>query len=303
MSFLEVKNLSLKYFYGALAFSDVTFSAEKGEVVTLLGKSESGKTSLLKTIAGVRRATCGEIFCDGKPLSQDKRKKSVTMIFENGMFFENKSLYYNLTYPLKIRKFNKQTIKAKVDAVTEKFGLTEWTSSAVKKLSPSKRIKLALARADLRETELFLCDDILKICPEERKETFGFLWSFLKEKSKNAVVIYATDDRSEACLNPGQTILLNYGTVMQTGKASDIAVNPNSVYATEVFYDEPNFLLSKIYEKEGEIFLSYNDERIPLEKEKLLSRIYIGKEVKAFRTVDGKIKLFDIGSEKTIYFN
>lgn len=303
MSFLEVRNLSLKYFYGALAFTDVAFTAEKGEIVTLLGKGEAGKTSLLKTLAGIRKPTCGEIFFDGKIMSQDMRKKNVSMIFENGMFFENKSVFYNLAYPLKIRKYDKKTIQEKIAAVTEKFGLADYVGIKVKKLIPSIRIKLALARADLRQADLLLCDDILKICPAERKELFEYLWNFLTEKAKNSVVIYATDQKDEVFANSGQTILLNYGAVMQKGRASDLAENPNSVYAAEYFYDEPEFVLSKISQEGGDLFLSFKGRQVPLEKEKLLSDIYIGKEVKALKIDEEKIKIFDIGSEKTIYFN
>ena len=304
MSFLEVRNLSYKYFYGALAVSDVSFTAKKGQVLTLLGKSESGKTSLLKCIAGIRKPACGEILLDGETIPKEGKKKNVGMIFENGMFFENRTVGYNLLYPLIIRKFEKADSEEKVRFVLDKFGLRGSEGNKVRNLTAAERIKLALARADLRETQILLCDDILKICnQDDRENLFCSLWEFLTEKAEKSIVIYATKEKNEALKNNGETVLMNYGTVMQQGSASDIAAKPLSIYAVDYFHKNVEMVNATIKLMENQIFIILDGEKILLEKKKLLSDIYIDKEVKVWKNEKGEISLFDSGSEKIIYFN
>ena len=125
---LELKNVSQKYKYGALAIDNFSMRTKQGEVLCVLGKSEAGKTSLLKTIAGINQISSGEIFFDeknAKDLTIEERNVFLTQ--EKYGFFNNKTVRYNLEYPLRIRKYTQEEINSIIER--QIFGLISQIAS------------------------------------------------------------------------------------------------------------------------------------------------------------------------------
>ena len=189
MEELFVSELSVKYRYGALAVSDLTFSTKKG-ILCVFGETESGKTSLLKTLAGLVRPVSGTIRYDDTVMNDfSPERRNVVLLYEDGGFFENRTAEYNLRYPLKVRKIPEDRWEPIVRTATERVGYEpDFLRERVKKLSQRQRILLSYARAYTRKADLYLVDDALKTA-EDREETFSIVKPFLEEFAQDAVVL------------------------------------------------------------------------------------------------------------------
>lgn len=303
METLTIKNLTIKYLYGAMAISDLTLTANKGEIVTVTGDAESGKTSLLKCIAGLVPAGSGEIFIDGKNVTESKCKdRNVCLVYEDGCFFENRSAEYNIGYPLKIRKVNKTLLKEKVISACDSIGFPrEKLSCKVKKLSDKERFLLSLARAYNREAKVYLFDDPLKNV-DDREEYFAVLKDFMEEKADSGAVIYATSSGKECRELNGKCVFLNYGICLQDGDINEIINKPRSVGTIRKFLPEATIIEGKITSDNGNIIFRGNAIEKILDKDKLMSDIFIGKECLGY--CDGEnLFLYDTRSERIIYFS
>ncbi len=291
---LDAKDISVKFRHGALAVSGLSFSVEKGEILTLLGDAESGKTTVLKTIAGLYKKTDGRILFNGiddeKILPKDKK---IFLMHEDGGFFEHRSVLFNLKYPLKIRN---QAFSTERLIFTDKKLLKK----TVKKLTPEERLCVMFDRATLRDdAEIFLLDDPFKIVPaEKRKDIFEKYLSFILSLKKRGAVVYATTDIAEATAL-GNVLLLHYGVEQQRGEAKDFAEDPSSLCA--LYYSQAEYKegLTTIEDAEKP-FVTVDEQKYFIDKEKLLNEIYIGKEV-IFARTENKLFLFDKKCEQRIY--
>jgi len=299
MTLLTIENITVKYNYGATAVTDFCMSTENG-VTVVLGGSESGKTSLFKGIAGLAPTVGGKIEINGKDITDAKTKaRNVCLIYEDGCFFERRSVFYNIEYPLMIRKIDKQKRKEMVEEAAEVTGLSGYLGFTARKLPPKERVLLSLARVYHRQADLFLFDDPLKALGEKREELFPFLKSFMEEKAKGRVVLYGTSSGKE-CFSVGkECILLNYGITVQSGTAEGIAQKPRSAEAVRLLNPEVTLYDGKIIGDGGKLYVAFENSEYPLNEKFLLSDIFIGKEC---IVAEGGKRLFDKRSERVIYY-
>lgn len=301
MNTLTIKNLSVKYNYGALAVSKFELRAEQGKVYTVVGDSESGKTSLLKCIAGLIAPIEGSIQFNEKEFTKLKTKdRNVCMMYEDGCFFENRNVFYNLAYPLKIRKTDKVEIEKIITDAIRWSGLGESLLKVkTKKLSPDERFLLSITRAYIREADIYLFDDPLKNLHERKEEYFQLLKKLMFEKSKTSIVIYATTSGEECRKIGGYCSFLNYGITVQRGTVEELTENPLSVGTVEKFCPNGEIFQGKIISEEGEVTVVVGDNRYKIDGNKLLSDIFIGKECLVY--FGNNMKIFDKRSERIIY--
>ena len=293
---LEAVNLFVKHRHGVLAVNNLSFHVDKGELLTVLGDAESGKTSLLKAIAGLYRITGGELILYGKKIGEiPLSDREVRLCHEDGGFFRFRSAKYNLLYPLKFRKSD-----------FSPFPLSFFPENRLKtkvyKLTAEEKIALMMERLCLPFGRIFLLDDPFKGLPEERrKEIFSFYLPFIRSLTERGAVIYATTSRSEAEILDAPTLLIHYGVEQQFGPISDFSAAPNSLcalYYSSVGYEEGLVLLE---EADGRPFVSIDGEKHFLQREFLLNDVYVGKEVIYAKTEKGFL-LFDRKCERRIYF-
>lgn len=296
---LTVENLTLKYKFGATAVQNLTFSAKKGEIFCIYGKSESGKTSLLKALSGLFPVKNGKITLDKTDYaSKSVREKNVFLMHEDLGFFENKTLKYNLEYPLKIR--NDDNASDKVSTLAKKYGLSDLLDAKAKKISPTDRLNAAFLRCENRNADLYLFDNPFNSLPE-RTELFAKFLPLLKQKASESVVIYATDDVEEVKKINGSTLIINYGIKHQIGIPDEIKNNPSSAFVYKIFYPNAEEYFGKIIDKNT---LDFNNKEYFIDKKELLNDIFIGKVVKVCVNANNieTAKIYDLASEKLIYF-
>ena len=192
---IEVKNLYLSYTKDYYSLYDINLSIKDGEKVVLCGKKESGKSSLLRVVAGLEKPFSGNVFYKNAPIEKTDFNKDISLGYLPSvpLFFENKTVKYNLEYPLKLRKTNKQIIEVKLKNVIRSFDLETILEMKPKNLSHFNRLKVALARFALRNIEVFVIDDIFNSLNEsESKKIIGHINDLVTVNS--ATLLIATSD-------------------------------------------------------------------------------------------------------------
>lgn len=229
MNILTFDNVYLNYFGHRDSIIGFSHTFSDGLNV-LYGEEGSGKTSLLKLIAGINSPTKGEILLNGGRLDF---KSDVQMVFDDLALFERRSLKYNLEYPLKLRKTPKSEIQKKVSDGLEIFGVSPiLLSSKVFRLKNVDRVKSALIRCTYRNTPILLLDNPLKsLDRDERKRMFLKLCAYLSKRE--GIIIYATDSAEEVSLLNLPTTILSYGYKQDSGYPQELLTTPNCLFTAQ----------------------------------------------------------------------
>lgn len=195
---IELKNVCLGYNKEYYALCNINLKIEDGERIALVGEEGSGKTALLRLIAGLDQKQEGEIFLNGISIEKVDFLNDISLgyLSSKAVFFENKTVQKNLEWVLKVHKVPKQEWKNKIDFVLNEFKILNLKKERVGRLSKSDRRLVQIARLALRPLDILLCDDI-EMNQDER--TFITLNSALRKlvdmDKKNKIVILT-------CSNP-----------------------------------------------------------------------------------------------------
>lgn len=296
---LKFIGVTKQYLYGARVLGAADLTVADGEIVAVLGGELSGKTTFLKVAAGVTECE-GKVELDGKAV--EGRNDDIIMIFDDLALFENRTSYYNLAYPLKIRGTDKSQIDEIVKSAAEKLGITACLDLRVRKLSLIDRKRLAFARMYLRPVKLILVDALTKGLNKEDAE---ILWDecapLLLEKAKEgASVIFSTRERDEALSIADRIIVMNYNEIKQVGEFDSIKDCPKNIWAAEAVHRYYNFEKARLESTDNRLELvfwqdpnEYDDarenEEYRLSADCFLNRVpesYIGKEIFVGWTAD-----------------
>lgn len=197
-SLLELKNVY--YTYHSLegetaALSDISFSIYPGEFAAIVGPSGCGKSTLLSMIAGLLHPENGEIFLNGKPLSDSRT--NIGYMLQHDRLFEWRTIYRNVLLGLEIRHELTTATKAKAKELLEIYGLSQFAKSKPSELSGGMRQRAALIRTLLQDPELLLLDEPFSALDYQTRLNVGDdIGQILKETQKTALLV--THDLSEA---------------------------------------------------------------------------------------------------------
>ena len=159
---VEFINVQKTYDGTELVIKNLNLKIKKGEFLTLLGPSGSGKTTCLMMLAGFETPTHGKVMLGGIELNNvPPHKRGIGMVFQNYALFPHMSVYENLAFPLEVRKFSANAVKAKVEKVLEMVELVQFGSRRPAQLSGGQQQRVALARALVFEPDLVLMDEPL----------------------------------------------------------------------------------------------------------------------------------------------
>jgi multiple sugar transport system ATP-binding protein len=144
--------------YGEVeAVINFNLTCPDGKLTCLLGPSGCGKSSMVRMIAGLEKVTKGEIFIGDKLVNDIPPKfRNIAMVFETYALYPHLSAYDNIAFPLKIRNYSKSQIDKKIKEVAERLEMNDFLYSGIKRLGDGQKQKVGLARALVREPEVFL---------------------------------------------------------------------------------------------------------------------------------------------------
>lgn len=211
----------------------------EGEFNILLGTTLSGKTSIMRLMAGLEKPTTGKILFEGKDVTgHSVQKRDVAMVYQQFINYPNFSVFQNIASPLKLRGMAKKEIEASVHKVADLLQLTPMLQRLPNELSGGQQQRIALARALVKEAKLVLLDEPLaNLDYKLREELRDQLPKLFRDTG--ATVVYATTEPAEALLLGGRTATLHEGRITQFGPTSDVYRNPQSVETARVFSDPP----------------------------------------------------------------
>jgi len=228
--------------YGSIiALRDVNLEVNDGELVTILGPSGAGKTSLLQTIAGVEEVTSGEVYIDGKLVNKlPPAERDIAMVFETYALYPNKTVFENLAFPLlsPLRKLNKSEVEKRVKAVAQLLQIDTLLDRNVAQLSGGQRQRVALGRMLVREPKLFLMDEpIAHLDAKLRHRLRGELKHL--QKHIGTTTLYTTHDYREALGMGDKVVVLNKGVVLQVGTPDEVYHKPKNAFVGSLIGDPP----------------------------------------------------------------
>lgn len=253
-SYVELKHIN-KTFDNYKAADDVSFSIQKGKLIGLLGPSGSGKTTILRILAGLEAADSGEIYIDGKMVSQTPAShRGIGFVFQNYALFRHKTVFDNIAFGLKIQRWKKEDIRNRVQELMSLTGLTGLEKRYPKQLSGGQRQRVAFARAIAVRPQVLLLDEpFAAIDAKVRKELREWLREFIRQVGITS--IFVTHDQDEAVEIADEIIITNHGKIEQIGSPVEVYNDPKTPFVVQ-FLGSPapirKYTLFKGFEKARE---------------------------------------------------
>ncbi len=219
-----------KNFGDVTALRDLSFSVERGRFFALFGPSSVGKTTTLRTIAGLERVNQGTIEIDGQDVTNEPiRGRGVAMVFQSFALYPHLTVSENFTYPLKEAGLSSVEIKNRVGETVDMLSLSHRTDNKPSTLSGGEQQRVALGRALIQRPQILLLDEPLtnldaKLRHDMRAELKRLHRQF------GMTIIYATPDELEALSMGEQIAVMEEGTVVQQGTPDELYDNPHNLY-------------------------------------------------------------------------
>ena len=236
MSQLAINGLAKSY--GALkVFEGLNLEAGSGEIVVIFGGSGTGKTILLRLIAGVEEPTGGAISINGHDVADiAPEHRGIGMAFQNFALFPHMSAWENIATPLRAAGASESAVRAGVAKVAKLLKINHVLGHAPRELSNGQKQRTALARALAAEPKILLLDDPLRnVDAKLRFEMRLELPRLLRQTG--ATVLYVTQDYKEAMALADRIAVLGGGTFIQTATPEDIYLMPATLGVARLFGD------------------------------------------------------------------
>lgn len=230
MAYIQFKNI-VKNYGRNVVLKNINLEIEKGQLVTLLGPSGCGKSTLLRCLAGLEDLTSGEIYLDGKNITNlSPREREMGMVFQQYSLFPNMTVEQNVAFGLKLKKVEKQEMKERVDRMIEIVGLKDKKASYPSQLSGGQQQRAALARAIVMEPKVLLLDEPLSAIDALLRKNLQVEIRRI-QKELDITAIFVTHDQEEAMVMSDEIHLLYEGRVEQSAKPTELYRNPKTLFA------------------------------------------------------------------------
>jgi multiple sugar transport system ATP-binding protein len=231
MAEVRLQNVS-KAFGSTKAISDMTLEIEDGSFVVLLGPTGAGKTTTLRVISGLEKADAGEVFIDGRPVSQETpAQRDVAMVFQQYSLYPHLSVRDNLAFPLRspVLKTPEDEIAAKVLEVATVLGIAHKLDNKATELSGGEMQRVSIGRALVRDPAIYLMDEPLSSLDAKLRADLRVELKRI-HADLGATFLYVTHDQIEAMTMATHVGVLDEGKLVQFGTPRDIYENPASAY-------------------------------------------------------------------------
>src|ERR1700754_3374645 len=224
---------------GMATIRDVSLTLERGTLSVLLGPTLSGKTSIMRLLAGLDKPTSGRVLVDGKDVTGfDVRKRSVAMVYQQFINYPTLTVFENIASPLRVQGKPRAEIEKRVHDAAKLLKLEPYLNRTPLQLSGGQQQRTAIARALVKGANLVLLDEPLANLDYKLREELRTELPRIFEAS-GAIFVYATTEPSEALLLGGRTICMWEGEALQAGDTSNVYRHPETLRVAQVFSDPP----------------------------------------------------------------
>ncbi len=247
MAEVSVRKVVKVYEGGVQAVKGIDLEIADQEFVVLVGPSGCGKSTTLRMIAGLEEISGGEIWIGGDVVNDvPPRDRDIAMVFQNYALYPHMSVFDNMAFGLKLRKFPKDEIKRRVDEAARILDIGTLLDRKPKALSGGQRQRVAMGRAIVRNPKVFLFDEPLsnldaKLRVQMRTEIKKV------HQTVRTTTVYVTHDQIEAMTLADRVVVMNHGVIEQVGTPNDLYHHPATRFVAG-FIGSPamNFLPAKV---------------------------------------------------------
>jgi len=291
MSTIEVRKIT-KRFGDFVAVRDADLKVAAGEVVCLLGPSGCGKTTTLRMIAGLERATAGDIIIAGRRMNElPPEKRDIAMVFQFYALYPALTVGQNIAMPLHYEKLSQAESDKRVRKVADILHLTGVLDRMPGQVSEGEKQRIAVARAIVRDPNCFLFDEPLsRLDVELRHSMRGQIKEVLSGLSKATVIV--THDQLEALTMADRIAIMRDGLIEQVGTPHEVFAKPTNLFvAGFIGTPQMNLVPAEVTGLEGEtasVMLNGRPLRLPVGGTSRLlkpAKITIGIRPRAFTSM------------------
>lgn len=305
---------------GTTALDSISFEVNDGDFATLLGATGSGKTSLLRLIAGIDRPDSGRVFFDGQDVTQwPVQKRSVAFVYQQFVNYPSLTIFENIASPLRVNKPvpSQAEIGRRVEEAADLLGLRHVLKHRPDEVSGGQQQRTAIARALIKNSKfMFLDEPLANLDYKLREELRGELKRIFRERGGCA--IYATPEPVDALSMATHVGFMQHGRLVQYGPTQEVYREPCHREVGAYFsYPEMNILDAEARETDGQLTLIISESLVvpwPFEQENFSpGPCLVGIRAHALRTEDlrqegdvlvaGTVELAEVvGSDTEVHF-
>ncbi len=253
-SFISLQHINKIYGNRVQAVFDFNLEIKEHEFIVFVGPSGCGKSTTLRMIAGLESITSGDLYIDGVYSNDlEPKDRNVSMVFQNYALYPHMSVYANMAFGLKMRKVPKEEIDERVKRVAKILQLEEYLDRKPRALSGGQCQRVALGRAIVRDTKVFLMDEPLsnldaKLRVQMRSEIVNL------HESLGSTTIYVTHDQTEAMTMASRIVVMSKGVIQQIGTPREVYNHPSNLFVA-TFIGSPSMNIIDSTYNNGKIIL------------------------------------------------
>ncbi|MGG1220756.1 sn-glycerol-3-phosphate ABC transporter ATP-binding protein UgpC [Priestia endophytica] len=230
MAVLNLNHIYKKYDKDVTAVKDFHLQIEDKEFIVFVGPSGCGKSTTLRMIAGLEEISEGDFYIDGKRVNDVLPKdRDIAMVFQNYALYPHMTVYDNMAFGLKLRKFSKKEINQRVKDAARILGLDEYLDRKPKALSGGQRQRVALGRAIVRDAKVFLMDEPLSNLDAKLRVQMRSEIAKLHQRLQTTT-IYVTHDQTEAMTMATRLVVMKDGIIQQVGEPKEVYERPENIF-------------------------------------------------------------------------
>ena len=281
MAQVALRNI-VKTFDKTPAVQGIDLDIADREFIVLVGPSGCGKSTTLRMIAGLEEATSGEIYI-GDQLVNDvpPKDRDIAMVFQNYALYPHMTVYENMSFGLRLKKFPKQEIKERVEAAAQILDITNLLERRPKALSGGQRQRVAMGRAIVRNPKVFLFDEPLSNLDAKLRVQMRTEIKKVHQKV-TTTTIYVTHDQVEAMTLADRVVVMNFGRIEQIGPPNELYHNPKTRFVAG-FIGSPamNFVPARVVNSGQNLSVRLSEKlTLPLPESRTARyKPYVDKEV------------------------
>jgi putative spermidine/putrescine transport system ATP-binding protein len=232
------------------AVDGVSLEVAPGEFFTLLGPSGSGKTTTLQLVAGFQMPTAGEIYLDGRRITDlPPFKRGVGVVFQSYALFPHLTVFENIAFPLRIRRVGQREIDRRVQQALELVKLPGYGERRIGQLSGGQQQRVAVARAIVFGPRLLLMDEPLGALDARLRKEMQAEFKGLQDRL-GVTVIYVTHDQEEALIMSDRVAVIRAGRLEQVAAPEEMYTRPRTRFVAE-FIGDANVITGRVAACEG----------------------------------------------------
>ena len=281
MAQVSLRHVSKVYSGNVKAVSDVSLGIENKEFVVFVGPSGCGKSTTLRMIAGLEEISEGDIFIGDKLVNDVPAKdRDIAMVFQNYALYPHMTVYENMAFGLRLRKYSKAEIDQRVKEAAQMLGIAKYLNRRPKELSGGERQRVAVGRAIVRKPLVFLFDEPLSNLDAKMRVQMRTELRKLHLRLQTTM-IYVTHDQTEAMTMGDRIVVMKDGIIHQVADPISLYDKPVNKFVAGFIGSPPmNFFMGRIIKYDGKFYFDEGTFKVKLVEDAVpKTRPYEDKEV------------------------